>query len=303
MAKVLGVVVVAVTTLSGFVHAEPMLFGQLRADYGFVDDSHEGERYRINEHGSRIGIKGATLVDAQTEFTYIVEAESDIAGANEVISEVRQAWIGLRGHGAELRVGRHLSPTRVSVAPVDLFTNQGADQRKILESDQVMSKSLVYLSRVDNLAYAVALSTDNANERSATDVLFNYTTENTYLAVAYLKGYNRQRASRLAATYRFPAGHTLGLAFEYLDDKGAGDDHKAYVASAGYQLDEQKTAKFQYGANKPSTRGKTETLFGLGLDYDLSTSTTLQFQYSTNRHIDHYNKNEKALTVGIRYDF
>lgn len=283
-------------------YAEPVLFGQLRADYGFIDDG-DDLRYRFNEYGSRLGFKGASFLNQQHELTYILEAESAIADEDEVFNEVRQAWAGVRSVGdGEFRVGRHLSPARVSVAPVDMFVNQGADQRKILETDQLFDKSVVYLNRIDEFAYAVALSTDSANTHTATDFLINYNNENTYIAAAYLKGYDQQRISRLAATYLFPAGHKLGFAFEHLDDKG-GDDHKAYVVSAGYRLDEQKLLKLQYGLNRAAAGGEAETLIGIGLDFDVSANAALQLQYSTNRHIDHADQRETSATIGMIYDF
>lgn len=302
MAKVLGVAMAAGVLMSGSACAEPILFGQLRADYGFVDDGSD-KHHRFNEQGSRLGLKGAHFINQQYELSYILEAESDIAGNDEIFNEVRQAWVGIRSAGGEFRAGRHLSPARVSVSPVDRFVNQGADQRKILESDKVFDKSVVYLSRIDEFAYAVALSTDSSNTHTATDFLINYNNENTYIAAAYLKGYDQQRTSRLAATYSFPAGHKLGLAFEYLDDKGAGDDYKAYVVSGGYRLDEQKLMKLQYGANKSSAGGRTETLFGIGMDFDISTNTALQFQYSTNRHSDHADEKENSVTIGVVHNF
>lgn len=304
MAKIVGVVMAVAVLMSGSVHAEPILFGQLRADYGFVDDG-SGRHYRFNEQGSRLGFKGSSFINQHYEFTYIAEAESDIAGNDEIFNEVRQAWVGVRSRsaGGELRAGRHLSPARVSVVPVDMFVNQAADQRKILESDTVLEKSVVYLNRINEFAYAVALSTDSANEHTATDFLINYNNETTYIAAAYLKGYDQQRVSRLAATYLFPEGHKLGLAFEYLDNKGVGDSHKAFVVSAGYRLDENKRVKLQYGMNKSSSGGQAETLFGIGVDFDLSANTTLQFQYSTNRHLDHADEKETSVTVGVVYDF
>ncbi len=303
VAKISGIVIAAVTLMSGFAHAEPILFGQLRTDYDFVDDGDSDKHCCFSERGSRLGLKGASLINQHYEFTYIVEAESDIAGADEIFNEVRQAWAGVRVDDAEIRIGRHLSPTRVSVVPVDMFVNQGADQRKILESDKVFDKSVVYLSRIDKLAYAVALSADSANNHVATDFLINYRDDNAYIAAAYLKGDDQQRVSRLAATYLLPADHQLGLAFEYLDDKGIGDDHKAYVVSAGYRLDEQKLMKFQYGANKSSAGGRAETLLGVGLDVRVSDNTTWQFQYSTNRHMDHAGEHDVAVTAGIAFDF
>nr|CAA6814762.1 MAG: Unknown protein [uncultured Thiotrichaceae bacterium] len=301
MAKILGVAVVMGMLMSASAYAEPVVFGQVRADYGFVDDG-SGKHYRFDEHGSRLGLKGAAYFNPYYEFTYIVEGESDIASSDEVFNEVRQAWLGVRNKAAEIRVGRHLSPARVSVTAVDLFTNQEADQRKILESDKVLDKSVVYLNRAGDFAYAVALSADSANEHTATDFLINYNNENTYVAAAYLKGYDQQRISRLAATYLLPAGHRVGLAFEYLDDKN-NVNHTAYVVNAAYQLDEQKRLKLQYGRNQSSAGGRTETLLGVGVDFDLSDNTVLQFQYSTNRHMDHGNEHEKSATVGITYDF
>lgn len=304
MAKIVGVVMAVVVLMSGSVHAEPILFGQLRADYGFVDDNSD-RHYRFNEQGSRLGLKGSSFINQHYDLTYIAEGESDIAGNDEIFSEVRQAWVGIRGRsaGGELRVGRHLSPARVAVVPVDMFVNQAADQRKILESDAVLDKSVVYLNRINEFAYAVALSTDSSNGHTATDFLVNYNNENTYIAAAYLKGYDQQRVSRLATTYLFPEGHKLGVAFEYLDNKGVGDSHKAFVVSAGYRLDENKLMKLQYGMNKSSSGGQAETLLGVGVDFDMSANTTLQFQYSTNRHRDHADEKETSVTVGVVYDF
>lgn len=300
MTRVLAITVMFM--LSDFVQAAPVLFGQFSAQYQRID-TEVNRDYRWSEIGSRLGVKGAGIIDEQREYTYLFEGASDIAGEKEILGEMRQAWVGIRTAESEVRFGRHLSPTRVSVVPVDLFADQAADQNQILEADVVANKSVVYLSRLNEFAYAVAFSLDSSNTHSALDVLVNYQNENTYLAAAYLKGYNQQRVSRLAATYRFPQGHQLGVAAEYLNDHGAGDDHKAYVISAGYQLDEQKMLKVQAGANRSAAGGKTETLLGVGMDYVLTDSTLLKFQYSVNQHMDHQAAEQRTVSLGLVHKF
>jgi opacity protein-like surface antigen len=295
-------VLLVVFMLPGFVRAAPILFGQFNAHYEFID-TEKGNEYRLNDVGSRIGVKGAGIIDEQREYTYLFEGASDLAGESEVLNEVRQAWVGIRTSDYEMRIGRHLSPARVAVVPVDLFADQGAAQTKVLEGDIITSKSMVYLGRLNEFAYALAFSLDSSNTHSALDMLINYNNENTYIAAAYLKGYDQQRVSRLAATYRFPAGYKVGAAFEYLNDTGDGDDHRAYVINAGYPLDQQKLLKAQWGANRSSAGGKTETLLGVGMDYALTEATVLKFQYSVNRHTDHQDADERTLSVGVTHQF
>ncbi|MEZ5534912.1 MAG: porin [Thiolinea sp.] len=278
------------------------MFGQFSGHYE-VTDNGSRNHYRLTDQGSRIGVKGAGIIDGQREYTYLFEVASDIAENNDVFGEVRQAWAGVRTADSEVRVGRHLSPTRVSVVPVDMFADQAADQNKVLEGDKISDKSLVFLGHLNEFAYALAFSVDDSNEHTATDLLVNYTNEQSYFSAAYLRGYDQQRVARIAATYRFAAGHRLGAAAEYLRDTGTGDDHKAYVISAGYQFNPKLLYKLQLGANQSSAGGRTETLLGIGGDYALTDNTQLKLQYSVNKHTDHQDAEERTLSVGLVHKF
>ncbi len=281
--------------------AEVVPFGNFNVDYRTKDNNGE-ESSRFNDQGSRFGVRWAEYLDDRFEARYIIEAESALAAENDLVGELRQAWFGIRGDFGEIRVGRHLSPTRVALDPIDLFADQAADQNTVLESEVRHDKSIAYINRFNGVGYAVALSVDDDN-RISQDLLVNYKTKQFYLAAAYLHGSDQFDSLRLGASYRFPQGHHLGVAIEHLNDADGDAGHIAHLFSAGYQFGDV-LLKGQVGRNKPDTGGSAETLFGFGVDYEWLPNTVLQAQYSINKHRDHsVSDRERVLSLGASVKF
>ncbi len=283
--------------------AEVTFFGQLNANYSRIEAN--GLRQSLlDDQGTRLGVYWAKYLDAKFEARYLIEAASGLAAEDELVSELRQAWFGVRGDFGEFRLGRHLSPARIALDPVDLFADQAADQNAVLESEVRHEKSVAYINRFDGIGYAVVLSAnDDDNNRISQDVLVNYKTELLYVAAAYLRGHDRRRTLRLGGHYQFPAGFHLGMAFEQLDDKRGNSGHEAYLLNAGYQL-ERTQFKIQAGRNEADAGGYAETLLGLGLDHSLSPTVKLQAQYSVNKHRDHSAADrERVLSLGLSVKF
>ncbi len=110
MAKYLLIVLAVSAILSGSLQADLVVFGQFSGNYELLDTDHQ-RKYRLNDAGSRLGIKGAGILDGEREWTYMLEGSSAMADQKEVFHELCQGWVGIRRANDEIRIGRHLSPT------------------------------------------------------------------------------------------------------------------------------------------------------------------------------------------------
>lgn len=281
--------------------AEAAPFGNLSASYNSVD-TNGVQRSRLDDRGTRFGVRWAKYLNEEVEARYLIEASSALAVKDDLFGELRQAWFGVRGSFGEVRVGRHLSPTRVALDPIDLFADQAADQNTVLESEVLHDKSIAYINRFNGVGYAVVLSADD-DERISQDMLANYNTEQVSLAVAYLRGSDERNTLRLGGAYRFADGHHLGAAFEHVEDTQGTSGHHAYLLNAGYQFGDT-LFKIQAGRNEADSGGYAETLLGVGADYQLRPSTVLQAQYSVNDHRDHsVADRERIFSLGVSFQF
>lgn len=285
--------------------ADTTIFGTLNANYGFLkDNGNSVDKVRMT--GSRLGMKGFTPLAAGIEGTYILEAGVDLQG-DEVKTDTRQAWVGLRGNLGELRLGRQFGATKVSSAPVDLFSDQFADYNSILESEFTYNQSVAYINKFGPLGFAIELSKDKKystadTQITAADAVVNYSQNGVYAALAMMQGKDTLKMSRVTGAYTFFAGHKIGATFEQnRPEDGAG--HDAFLVSSGYQAGDS-FLKAQYGANKSKAGGQKETLSAVGLDYRLGKKTVLSFEYSINKNRAHAKGDEvKASAIGLSHSF
>jgi predicted porin len=286
--------------------ADTTIFGTLNANYGFLKDNGKSVD-KVRMTGSRLGVKGFTPLSEGWEGTYILEAGVDLKDNDEVKADTRQAWLGLRGNLGELRLGRQFGATKVSSAPVDLFSDQFADYNTILESEFTYNQSLAYINKIGPLGFAIELSKDKKFSKAdtqitATDAVVNYSKNGVYAAFATMQGKDTLKMSRLTGAYTFFEGHKIGATFEQTrPETGAGYD--AFLVSGGYQAGDS-FLKAQYGVNKPKGEGEKETLAAVGWDYRVAKKTVVSLEYSVNKHRDHLKNDElKTTAIGLSHGF
>ena len=287
------------------VGADTTIFGTLNANYGFLKDNGKSDN-KVRMTGSRLGVKGFTPLSAGIEGTYILEAGVDLNG-DEVKTDTRQAWFGLRGNLGEIRIGRQFAATKVSSAPVDLFSDQFADYNAILESEFTYNQSFAYINKFGPLGFALELTKDKEfstvdSQVTATDAVVNYSQDGVYAALAMMQGKDTLQMSRVTGAYTFFEGHKIGATFEQARPE-AGGGHDAFVVSAGYQAGDS-FLKAQYGENKPKTEGEKKSLSAVGWDYRLGKKTVLSFEYSINKNRAYLKGDEvKTSAFGLSHSF
>lgn len=281
-------------------------FGSLHVHWGSQAEHGLGEHYRFNDWHLRYGLKGLKYLNDDFESSFIIEVVLTGAEHEDTVKEVRQVWLGGRGAFGELRVGRHLSPGRVSLQPLDLFAEQHARFDRILEVDKKYEASLVYLNRLpmfEEVGYAVALSGNGDGAGLAVDTLINYQSDGVYAAFAYLNDAADSDVIRLGFGYRQPEGVVGGVAAEHVTDRHGQNDHRALTVNGGYQQG-KVLLKTQFGWNNPSAAGTTEVMAAIGADYQLNDATVLQLEYARNRHRDHSAEDdEQTVSLGLSYRF
>ena len=287
------------------VGADTTIFGTLNANYGFLKENGKSDD-KVRMTGSRLGVKGFTPLSTGVEGTYILEAGVDLDG-NEVKTDTRQAWFGLRGNLGEIRIGRQFGATKVSSAPVDLFSDQFADYNAILESEFTYNQSFAYINKFGPLGFAVELSKDKEysstdTQITAVDGVVNYSQNGVYAALAMMQGKDSLKMSRITGAYTFFEGHKVGATFEQARPD-AGEGYDAFVVSGGYQAG-SSFLKAQYGENKAKDKDQKETLSAVGLDYRLGKKTVLSFEYSINKNRAYIQNDEvKTSAVGLSHSF
>lgn len=285
--------------------ADTTIFGNLNANYGFLKDNGKSlDKVRMT--GSRLGVKGFTPLSTEIEGTYILEAGVDLDG-DQVKTDTRQAWVGLRSRLGELRVGRQFGATKVSSAPVDLFSDQFADYNAILESEFTYNQSLAYINKFGPLGFAIELTKDKDYSKAdssitATDAVINYSQDGIYAAFAMMQGKDTLKMSRVTGAYTFFEGHKVGASFEQARPE-IGEGHDAFVVSGGYQSG-ASFLKAQHGTKKSKAGGEKETLTAVGLDYQIAKKTVLSFEYSINKNRAHVQGDElKTTAIGLAHRF
>lgn len=286
--------------------ADTTIFGTLNANYGFLKENGKSiDKVRMT--GSRLGVKGFTPLSTGIEGTYILEAGVDLDDENKVKADTRQAWVGLRGNLGEIRIGRQFGATKVSSAPVDLFSDQFADYNAILESEFTYNQSFAYINKFGPLGFALELSKDKKfstteAQITATDAVVNYSQDGIYAAFSAMQGKDSLKMSRLTGAYTFFDGHKVGATFEQTRPE-AGGGHDAFVVSGGYQSGDS-FFKAQYGKNKLKDGGQTETLSAIGLDYRIAKKTVLSLEYSINKNRAHLAGDQvKTTAIGLSHSF
>ena len=285
--------------------ADTTIFGTLNANYGFQKENGTSND-KVRMTGSRLGVKGFQSITPTVEGTYILEAGVDLNG-NEVKTDTRQAWVGLRGSAGELRIGRQFAPTKVSSAPVDLFSDQFADYNAILKSEFTYNQSLAYINKLGALGFALELSRDQKYspvdaDIKVTDVVVNYARDGVYAAAAAMQAKDTLKVSRVTGAYTFLGGHKVGATFE-TNRPEIGGGYDAFVVSGGYQSNDS-FFKAQYGENKPKEGGQKETLSAVGLDYRLAKKTLLTVEYSINKNRAYVKGDQvKTTAIGFSHSF
>lgn len=286
--------------------ADTTIFGTLNANYGLLKDNGKSVD-KVRMTGSRLGVKGFTPLSAGIEGTYILEAGVKLDDADKVKTDTRQAWVGLRGQLGEIRLGRQFGATKVSSAPVDLFSDQFADYNAILKSEFTYNQSFAYINKFGSLGFALELTKDKKfspsdRQITATDAVVNYSQDGIYAAFATMQGKDSLKMSRLTGAYTFFEGHKIGATFEQARPE-IGGGHDAFVVSGGVQAGDS-FFKAQYGENKPKNGGQKETLSAVGVDYQLAKKTVLSFEYSINKNREHLVGDKvKTTAVGLSYGF
>lgn len=287
--------------------ADTTIFGTLNANYGFLKDNGKSVD-KVRMTGSRLGFKGFMPLSTGLEATYILEAGVDLEDG-QVTTDTRQAWVGLRGQLGELRIGRQFGATKVSSAPVDLFSDQFADYNAILESEFTYNQSLAYINKFGSLGFALELSQDKDysntdSQITAADAVINYSQEGVYAAFALMQGKDSLKMSRLTGAYTFFDGHKVGASFEQARPEGAETQgHDAFVISGGYQSG-ASFLKAQYGEKKSKAGVEKESLSAVGLDYRMAKKTVLSFEYSINKNRAHLAGDQvKTTAVGLSHSF
>lgn len=268
--------------------------------YGVLDTSIEvtnpgsGWTSRVDSgayRGSRVGLRGAEPVGADTYVTFTLEngfstADGTLQSPGLIFN--RQAWIGARGNWGELRFGRQYSPLYIPFkGDLDAFGagTIASGLNNLSKITPYTNNALTYLSpRIGGFDATLMLATRDPSESDGNGI------DGYYLTTGYQLGnfklsYARQqthgagalRANLGGASYAF---EKIRVWLDFFNGEGGTPlYHGAGGAlSAQYSLSVQARASLGYAHVRDFTgEGASADQFSASFEYDLSRTLLLYF--------------------------
>lgn len=311
MKKMLAIAVAAALTAPAAVMADTTLYGKLATSVGSVEKNGGDSEVAIENHASRVGVKGSTPLDNGLQATYTLEfgVTPDGDGADAISR--RNQWVGLKGGFGEVRAGTHDTPNKLSSAAIDNFPDTYADSSLIV-TDRRAPNALAYINKFGPVTAAVAHVTevgddaDGVDGASANSLLLGYgsTKEGVYAALGYEDVEDAQTITKVSGQYAFPAGHKVNVVYEQQDNEDAGGANQTTAIVGGGVKMGNAMLKAQVAQTDIDDTDEDIDYQTVGVDYKLGKKTDVYFLYH-NKDVDNATDvgDMQATAVGIRHVF
>lgn len=284
--------------------ADPVFYGRayltlehVDRDDGFIDY----EQIELVNNSSRIGIKGSETIQEGLDVIYQMEYEAYFDDARNFTQ--RNIFVGVKGAAGTLIGGHFDTPLKASQKTIDVFGDLRGDIKNMItpnenrESNSVMYTSPTVGGFTANVAH---IATEEHEIDNGISLSVAWQNDYLYLAAAADQDVEEEfsDAQRLVAQYTF-SGFQLGALYE-THAYAEMDRESGWVLSGLYRMDNNWTAKAQYGQSDIHVEGG-ETL-SVGVDYAYTKKfRTLAFvtkETSDGDLIDNI-----YLAVGVDYSF
>ncbi|MBO1926833.1 porin [Thiomicrorhabdus sp. 6S2-11] len=244
----------------------------------------EGGDASVNEHDSRLGVKGSEDLGNGLKAIYKVEfALKTVAdGGDETLSQ-RNTYLGLKGGFGQVMFGTHDTPTKM-IQPSDLFGDTYADVKYfdngLDDGENRFSDTAMYVSPSFSgvkLIAAAVLNEEGATDADKSDwtnvaVTYGSVKKGLYLAAAYQDaGDIDETVVRVSAQYKMS---DLIASIMYQDNSGDDQDNGNFTQlQFGYKFG-KIMPKVKYVMANNDTDDSNESGYAVGLDYKLGKKTT-----------------------------
>ena len=198
--KLLTLAVAAAMVAPAAVMADATMYGKVRLAVESYDNA--GTDFaRIQNYGSRIGVKGSEDLGGGLKAVYKMEFGVDIAGSVDEFGSGnsisnRNAYVGLAGDWGTMVLGRHDTPLKMSTGKLDYFGDQAGDNGLSYteaQTDRRANGTLAYITpNMGGLTIAAAVVPGENSQADgladAYSVAAMYNNSGIYASVAYEAG-------------------------------------------------------------------------------------------------------------------
>jgi predicted porin len=282
------------------------IYGKANLTVQSSDDG-DGSYTEVKSNASRIGFKGAQVLEHDLEVIFKAEFQIDLDGDSAKGKSItdRNQYLGLKGKFGTVLLGMNDTVLKQSQGKVDLFSDLNGDIKTLWKGENRMSDTITYKSpKFNGLQLGVTYITeDDIDAEDGTSIALFYGDKSlkkskVYAAVAVdseVKGYD---TTRLTIQGKL-GGFTLGAIAHTQEKVSDGSEVDGFLFSAKYGFDkvtvkaQVQTAEYDGGEDRS---GMT-----VGADYKLAKNTKL-FAFYTSFDMD-TEADEDHLAVGLEYKF
>ncbi len=249
-------------------------------------DAASGKVELVN-NASRIGVKGSeTLTDGlEAIFQFEYETQVDDGSKGGQTFSQRDIYVGVRGKGGTLMVGRINTPLKTAQDKIDLFNDLEGDINYLFAGEVRANNVVQYKSPVlgDYFSGTVAyIASEEDGVDPGVSATASYRNAGLYLAIAQDSDVQEQGSdvTRLVGRYSLGSVH-VGALFEAYEDAMI-DEDGAFV-SVLWEATDVWSFKGQVGSS--DIKGEGGESVSLGADYKLTDNTKF-YGYYTNEASD-----------------
>ena len=233
--------------------ANVSFYGIADLSYDFIDNGTSAagvagaSKTNVSSNVSRIGLKGAEVLDGGLSVIWQIEQQINIDNTTEAggagTFATRNSFVGLKHDSAgTVLLGRHDTPYKLATRKLDVFADSVADSRAltggVTSPTTVDSASTAFDGRPTN---TIHYATPSMNGFSGRIAYANMTETNTTAAQA------KNNLTSLAATYdAAPFYGALGYEEHNLDTVRTGGKESAWKLGLGYTMMDALTLGLAY---------------------------------------------------------
>jgi len=300
--KLIAIVVGAAAVMPALALADVSIYGRAHVSVDFLDDGADYSETNLSSNSSRIGFKGDHQINQDLTAFYQIEQEVNFTNDNGGSGlNTRDTFVGLKGSNwGAIQAGRFDSPFKKARGPANLFGDQVGDMRNLTRLDQTtpddVRERARFDERYDNTIQYTTPSFSGFTFAAAYSLYEGQTAEPDHDSDAFSMALN-YGSGPLAAS----------LAYEQVEEDGAGGERDALRAAAAYSLtDAFKLVGFYQtndydGTDDELLRDRlTADVYGLGGEYKLTDATALKAMWMT-RDSDADNNDADMWVVGIEH--
>lgn len=317
--------------LSSAALSSPAFYGKFALSASNIQTLDEEKRaWKVENHASRIGLKGTQLIEQGFDIIYQLELGVNPTDSSKPIFSMRNSYLGVQGQFGQIIAGTFDTPLKSIQGKVDLFNDSHFDMSTLFAGEVRHKQSLQYSTGKLFEKLAIKFNWLPSNEKNLDDGIstsLSYQAKHWDFAVALDNNVagdggvltEKDHALRsLRTTWGINAKPNIriGLLAQY--SEGVKENKTAefsWLASASWQIN-RFALKGQMGqalANKDSTGKNSDariSQFVLGLDYQLAKNTSA-FTYAGIERFENgalgmtsdKKQNRSSFGLGLAYQF